>query len=264
MTKRILFSFALSCVLQAQTPVVTPGGVGNAAGPATGVTPGSLVSIYGSELASSLAVADSIPLATSLNGASVTFNDIAAPLLFVSPGQINAQLPWNVLSSGSSGNATVVVRRGNSASAAQQIQVAQTSPALFTFPVGGTGLAIAINANGSLAGAAGAIQGVATEPAAIGTTIVVLGTGFGAVDVPAANGQNSLDQLRQTTVTPTVTIGGVNAQVLFSGLSPEFVGVNQLNVVVPNGVTPGSNVPIRVSFGGVSSAPGAYIAVRAP
>lgn len=262
--RTIALALSLAGALFSQTPAVTPGGVGNAAGPASGVTPGSLISIYGTELASALAQADSIPLATALNGASVTFNDVAAPLLFVSPGQINAQLPWNVLGAGASGNATVVVKRGGASSQPQQLAVVATSPALFTFPVGGAGLAIAINANGSLAGAAGSIPGVATEPAAIGSTIVVLGTGFGAVDIPATSGANSLDQLRRTQVAPTVTIGGVAAQVVFSGLSPEFVGVNQLNIVVPAGVTPGSNVPISVNFGGVVSPSGAYIAVKAP
>ena len=244
---------AMASVALAQTPVVTPGGVVNAASfaPGQAVAPGSLVSIFGSELAAGLAQADSIPLSTSLGGVSVTFNNIPAPLIFVAPGQINvpaqinAQLPWNVLPAGQiSGTVPVVVRRGNTASAPQNVQVGPVSPGIFQFG----GQAIAINAtNGSLAAPAGSIEGIATEPAAIGSAIIILGTGLGAVDGPIQSGHNP-DALRNTTTRPTVLIGGREADVLFSGLSPQFVGVNQLNVVVPEGVTPGV-VPLQIRMG---------------
>src|ERR1035438_1757956 len=90
---------AAAVAAYAQVPVVTSGGVSNAANGIAPVTPGSLVSIYGSNLAAGLAQADTIPLATTMSNISVTFNGVPAPLLFVSGGQINAQLPWNVLSS---------------------------------------------------------------------------------------------------------------------------------------------------------------------
>jgi len=90
----LVLTFCLAA--HSQTPSVPAGGVINAASGASvtaPVAPGSLVSIFGSNLASGLAQADSIPLSTSLNSVSVTFNGIPAPLLFVSGGQINAQLP---------------------------------------------------------------------------------------------------------------------------------------------------------------------------
>jgi uncharacterized protein (TIGR03437 family) len=59
--------------------------------------------------------------------------------------------------------------------------------------------------------------------------------------------------LRSTITIPVVMIGGVSAQVAFSGLSPQFVGVNQVNVVVPAGVTPGNAVPLQISVGGLTS-----------
>ena len=62
---------------------------------------------------------------------------------------------------------------------------------------------------------------------------------------------------------PTVLIGGVEAQVPFSGLAPEFVGVNQLNVVVPSGVMPGV-VPIQLRMGGITTTDQVTIAIRAP
>ena len=132
------------------------GGVINAASGAsvTGpVAPGSLVSIFGSNLASGLAQADSIPLSTTLNSVSVSFNGIAAPLLFVSGGQINAQLPWNVLSSGTTGTANVVVTRSGQASTSQSLPVGPFSPGIFAV----NNIAIAINSDGTVAAAPGAI-----------------------------------------------------------------------------------------------------------
>lgn len=252
--------------LRAQTPVISDGGLVNAASFAGGqiVTPGSLVSIFGTELASGLTQADTIPLGTSLGGVSVSFNDIPAPLLFVSQGQINAQLPWNVLAgSATSGPVNVVVRRGSTASQVKQFQAGPFSPGIFAVEFG-VGQAIAINPNGLLAAAAGSVPGLVTEPAPIGGAIVIYATGMGAVDPPAVSGQASLDTLRTNTTIPTVLIGGREAQVLFSGLTPQFVGVNQLNVIVPQGVTPGNAVPLQIRVGGITTTNRVTIAVRAP
>src|SRR5947208_8921427 len=94
----------------AQKPVVVDGGVLNGASFAKGqaVAPGSLVSIFGTELAATTAQAGSIPLSTSINDVSVTFNGVAAPLSLISPGQINAQVPWQA----APGQMTAVVTRG--------------------------------------------------------------------------------------------------------------------------------------------------------
>ena len=101
------------------------------------VTPGSLVSIFGSDLASGLSQAGTIPLSNSLGGVSVKFNDIPAPLVFVSPTQINAQLPWGVLPPGtSSGTVSVVVTRGSASSAAKTVQVGPFSPGIFSVQFG--------------------------------------------------------------------------------------------------------------------------------
>src|ERR1700730_4873277 len=106
---KTILLLAVAVAAQSQTPVVSQGGVSDAAGGTSPVAPGALVSIYGTGLAAGLAQADTIPLSTKLNNVSVTFNGIVAPLLFVSTGQVNAQLPWNVLSSGTTGTASMVV-----------------------------------------------------------------------------------------------------------------------------------------------------------
>ena len=259
----LLVCAAIPSRLCAQVPSVSDGGVLNAASFARGqaVAQGSLISIFGSNLASDLAVAGSVPLSTSLADVSVTFNDIPAPILFVTGDQINAQLPWNTLGGGvGSGTATVVVKRGNLTSEPRQIQIGPVSPGIFAVEFG-VGAAIAINADGSLAAPENSIPGIRTRPARIGDVIVVLATGLGQVDPPAQTAHASLDALRRTMATPTVLIGGREATVHFSGLTPEFVGVNQLNVAIPEGVQPGNAVPIQLRMGGITTSDRVTIAV---
>jgi uncharacterized protein (TIGR03437 family) len=261
----LLICAASSSLLLAQTPGISQGGILNGASFAVGqpVTRGSLVSIFGTDLAGGLTQASSIPLSTSLAGVSVSFNGIPAPLLFVSPTQINAQLPWEVLGGGaSSGTATVVVRRGDAMSAPRDFQIGPFSPGIFSVQFG-VGTAIAVNPDGSVAAPENSIPGLRTQPAKIGDTIILYATGLGVTDPPGRTADNSLDALRRTTTIPTVLIGGREAQASFSGLSPQFVGVNQMNVVVPTGVTPGV-VPIQLRVGGITSTDQVTIAVRAP
>lgn len=260
MTRVLALLLIAAMAALAQAPAVFDGGVGNAASAIgqPGVSPGSLVSIFGTELAGGLALADSIPLATSLAGVTVLFNDVPAPLLFVSQGQINAQLPWAVAGS----EATVVVRRNGVDSPPVQFPVVPNTPGLFTVPAGGVGLAIAINLDGSLAQPEGAIAGILSHPADIGGTVIMLGTGFGAVTPEAVTGQNSVDARRDTTTVPVVRFGDVAGHVLFSGLSPEFVGVNQLNVTILDGSPTGDAIEVSIEMGGVTSPPGATMAIR--
>ena len=250
--------------LFAQTPVLFDGGTVNGVTFAAGqpVAPGSIASIFGNSLAASLAQADSVPLSTQMEDVSVTMNGIATPLFFVSPGQINVQVPWNVLSGDAeTGTATVVVTRGNSSSAPQSVQIAPVAPAVYTLGSDGVGNAVAVNPDGTIAAPAGLIPGVTSRPVHAGEALVILATGLGAVSPLPANGANSADLIRQTTRTPTILIGGQNAQLLFSGLSPSFTGVNQINAVVPDGVK-GDAVPIQVQFGDIITSDHVTIAVQ--
>ena len=80
--------------------------------------------------------------------------------------------------------------------------------------------------------------------------VQIYGTGFGPVtNQPATGAAASASPLSQTILTPTVTIGGVPAHVLFSGLTPTSVGLNQIKAEVPAGVTGGNAVPVIVSIG---------------
>jgi len=228
------------------------------------VTPGSLISIFGSNLAATTATADSIPLSTVLGNVSVTVNGVSAPLNGVFHtdqfDQINAQLPWNV----AAGNAQVVVTRNGVPSAPQTVQVGQFSPGIFSVNFG-VGQAIAINnPDGSLAAPAGSIPGLSTRPAKVGDPngLILLATGLGPVTPDAVSGHDSTDTLRHTVTTPVVMVGGVAAQVLFSGLSPNFVGVNQINIQLAPGTPTGDKVPIQILMGGLTSTNQVTIAVQ--
>src|SRR5258708_2996360 len=157
----------LTSLLPAQTPVVSSGGIVNAASFTAPVAPGALISIFGVNLAPQVAAARQIPLPTSLANVSVRFNNnVFAPLLFVSPTQINAQLPWEVASNGT---VTLVVTNNGVESAPQTVPISPFSPAVFS----AQGYAIAIHVDGTL---------VAPKTAAMpGETLQLLTTGLGPV-----------------------------------------------------------------------------------
>jgi uncharacterized protein (TIGR03437 family) len=246
----------------AQAPSVSNGGVLNGASFATGqpITPGSLISIFGTNFASQVAEADTIPLSKSLGGVTVEFvngdTTIGAPMLFADSTQLNVQVPWELVPAGATANVSVIVSNNGLSSAPAQVAVGPFSPGVFA----SNGLAIAVNSDGTLAWPVGAVPGLTTHPAKIGEIVLVYADGLGAVASPPADGANSLDLVRKNLVTPQVLIGGVSAVVDFAGLSPQFVGVNQLNVTVPN-VTPGNSVPFQLVLGGMTTTSSVTMAV---
>jgi uncharacterized protein (TIGR03437 family) len=243
-----------------QAPVIT--GAVNAASLAQDqpLSPGSLVSLFGTGLADSTATASTVPLPDSIAGVSVTFSGITAPLQFVSRGQINLQVPWRV----ERGITDIVVTLRGQTSAAFSAHVEPVSPGIFTIP-SGSRQALAINSDGSIA-AAGSIPGVRTAEASVGNTLMILATGLGLVTPAITDGAASSDQVRTTVATPTVLVCGSPALVTFSGLSPQFVGVNQINIVVPAGAWGpsgggGGECPIQIELGGIRSSDEVTIAV---
>jgi uncharacterized protein (TIGR03437 family) len=254
-------------VCSAQIPSVAEGGVVNGASFAKGqpVSPGSLVSIFGTGLVSKVASADTIPLSTNLSGVTVTFADLPpAPLLSAIPGtagsddQINAQVPWNIGSG--TGVVNVLVTTANGTSTPVAVNFAPSMPGIFVAALGGQLNAVAVNfTDNTLAW----IQGLtsSSHPAKAGDTLVIYATGLGAVDhQPVEGGIPSVTA--RTVATPKVLFGGVPGDVEFSGLSPQFVGVNQLNVQVPTGVKSGNAVPLQIEVNGFTSTNTAVIAIE--
>lgn len=262
---RLVAVLLASCFLPlaAQTPDVAEGGVLNSASFVRGqaVTPGSLISIFGTNLAASTAAADSIPLSTSLANVSVTFNNVPAPLAFVSQTQINAQLPWNTLPAGTlTGTANIVVTRSGAASAPRAVSIAPFAPGIYRFLP--SNMAVVFNAvDGIVSQPENSIQGITTRPAKRGDFLTILGSGLGVVDRPVENGRNSIDQLRTAVTQPVVLIGGLTAPVSFAGLTPQFVGVYQVNVQVSQNIGAGNAQTVQWQVGGITSPDAATIAV---
>ena len=184
-------------------PVVAAGGVVNAATFREGAAPGALVSIFGAGLTSgSTLAAASLPLPVTLAGTSVTLNGAPLPLLYVSPSQINAQLPFEL-------------REGTA-----QLAVA-----------GGPSVPVRIDA---------AAPGIFTVVRRAVDTVSIFATGLGAVAPAVAAGAGApLNPLSRTTVEPVVTIGGIRATVGFAGLAPTFAGLYQVDAALPQGLPAG-------------------------
>jgi uncharacterized protein (TIGR03437 family) len=220
------------------TPAISAGGVVNAASFEDHVSPGALASIFGSNfIGSGESASASLPLPASLGGVSVKVNGQAAPLLYLSTDQINFQIPWET----ATGSAKITVSSSAFASGTVDVSVLTAAPGLFFQG----SHAIVQNSNFSL--------NSASDPAAVGSTILAYLTGAGAVSPPVADGQPAgSNPLSKVTPTVTASIGSKSATVSFAGLAPDFVGLWQVNVVVPAGLAQGE-YPLVISVDGQSS-----------
>ncbi len=251
--------------------MVAAGGVLNAASSdKTGlpVAPGSLVSIYGTNLVSASAAATTIPLPQNLSGATVTFNGVTAYMLNANHGssydQLNVQIPWDAVAftpPATNGTVRMVVTRNGVASDPFNVAVTPASPGIFTFGFG-LGQAVAYgNSDYAIAAPVTAALPLTSHPIKIGDALVILATGLGPVDQTVASGDiPPSGVLARTTTTPTVLVGGVDEPVLFSGLS-SYVGVYQINIIVVTGTPTGDAVPIQIRMNGITSRNDATIAV---
>jgi len=225
--------------LKPQSPAINGAGVVNAASFTAKFSPGALATVFGTNFtgAGLDASAPSLPLASSLGGVSVQVNGVAAPVLYASTTQINFQIPWET----KPGSVAVVVSTNGFASAAVNITMLAAAPELF---VQGAHAA-ALNSDFSL--------NSSSNPTKAGGTILAYLTGAGAVsNQPADGAAAGSNPISDVTSTVTATIGGQTADVSFAGLAPGFVGLWQVNVVVPAGVALG-DLPLTVSVGGQTS-----------
>ena len=215
-----------------------------------GLTPGSDPSLFGVGLAPGVAVAESLPLPLELLGTSVEVNGIPAPLIFVSPNQINFQTTWELITDNV---ADVVVLSGGEVSDPERVFVVLVDPSIFSLNQTGSGqAAVLIAGTASVPAPTDSIPGA--RPARIGEFLSIYCIGLGVVDNEPRTGQASpSDPLARTLFSPTVTIGGVDAPVIFSGLAPGFVGLYQVNVQVPEGAPTGDAVDLQMSIGGITS-----------
>lgn len=192
-----------------------------------GTARGTIVSIFGTNLSSGTAAADRLPLPTQLPGTStqVLIGSTALPLFYVSPTQINAQLPLDLPSP------FLVVRNGNLTSSERSVPLTSVDPGMFTILQTGTGPAAILHPDGSLVSPA--------NPVKPGGFLILFATGMGASTPSVAAGQPapaSEPPARLVTV-PTVQLSGKPGAVTFAGKAPNFVGLDQVNVQVPSDMT---------------------------
>lgn len=220
--------------------------VTNAASFVPGMVAGSIASAFVSGIVETDGSAETIPLPETLAGVSVTVNGRMAPLYGVasSPSgeQVNFQVPFE---SAGPGPAVVVVRRGAVATAPFEAPLAAAQPGIFTLD-GTAAIAVRVEGNRLV---------TAAEPLAAGELIYFYATGLGAVTNPPATGAASpREPLAHAVVTPSVTVGGVPAEVLFAGLAPDLVGLFQVNLRMPAGV-PAGNAEMVIETGGAAGSP---------
>jgi uncharacterized protein (TIGR03437 family) len=246
-------------IVSKDAPAVYKGGIVPLYSSSTTIAPGSWISIYGTNLASGIAVWNG-DFPTSLGGVSVTVNGKAAYLLYVSPGQINLQAPDDT----ASGSVNVVVTNENG-SITSTVTLAQTSPSFSVFGDGQHLAAVILTPDGSgsyggglydLAGPSGAFD-FKTRPVKPGEYLELFGVGFGPTDPPVPAGQ-VLDKAAPMVNPVVITIGGVPADVSFAGVIE--TGLYQFNVTVPN-VGSGDQV-VQASVAGLLTQTGLVIAVQ--
>lgn len=241
-------------------PAIREGGVVDAASgrAGNGLAPGSYISIFGSGLSPVTQVYSTPYLPVSLTGVSVSFDNtaagISAPgrLHFVSDGQVNVQIPWELRNQTS---AEMKVSIGGTSSELFTVRLNEFSPGVFEYDDGASGrrLAAALDETNVV------ISG--SNPVERGRVAQLYVNGLGRVVTAVPSGEPaSLTQLNPTVTVPEVRIGGVLAPVQFSGLAPGFVGLYQVNVQVPAGVPTGIQ-PLVISTGGQTSQT-SQIAVR--
>jgi len=183
-----------------------------------------------------------IPVSTALAGSCLTVNGLPVPILFVSPAQINAQMPFETL-----GNVTMIVHTPGGVSDNFNLVVMPGAPGVFRSGTAGpdSNLATIVRMkNGQLV--------TPSNPVHKGDVLVIYLTGMGVTKPPTPTGQpGPSSPLALTLATPQVTLGGLTLGLIYSGLAPGEVGVYQINVTVPaKNVPTGDSIPLVINQAG--------------
>jgi uncharacterized protein (TIGR03437 family) len=233
-------------------PTITSGSVVNGASLSarTPVAPGAIISIFGQNLADGTALGG-VPRETVLAGTLAVLGGVSLPLLYVSPTQINAIVPYGIPVNTSQ---QLLVQRGTNLTLPVPVPIALAQPGVFS--VTGTG-----SGQGHIYDVAGKLVD-ATNPAKAGDVVVIYCAGLGPVDQTVFAGFPApSDPLARTSGPVQVSIGDNDAQVLFAGLAPQYTGLYQIDAVVPGGVAPGDAVSLVIKVAGQIS-PAVTFAMR--
>jgi uncharacterized protein (TIGR03437 family) len=232
--------------------------VGNSAGVTsiTGVAAGSIASVFGTDLSIETEPAGVVPLPTSLGGGMLQMSPqglalrfggtVLVPQFFASPGQQNVQIPWEL--EGAEG-ATITAILGEEHSIPVEVEIVPYNPGLFSTNSQGFG-----QGSIQIVGAGGILAAPVSPFSVARPAVTIWATGLGPVtNTPPTGAAAPTDPLAHTTTLPEVTIGGVSAEVIFSGLAPPFVGLYQVNAKVPEKAPSGLAVDVVLTIGGIQS-----------
>ena len=216
----------------------------NAADFTAAVAPGSLVSVFGSNLSPvNLATAE-MPLPTALGDSCLTVNGALTPMLFVSPSQINAQLPYNL-----DGNVTIVVHTPGGVSDNFVIAMSDAAPGVFTAILDDTGFTVP-----TVVRASNNLLVTPSNPVHRGDAIVIYLTGLGrTLPQVDAGAPAPREPLAVVGVPVELDLGGVALPVLYAGLTPGYAGLYQINAHVPSWVPTGMSVRLTIRQGASST-----------
>jgi len=226
------WSYQMSIPFSGPQVQLTIAGISNAASGQQVYAPGMILSVYGTGLGSFVQSAGTIPLPQYLAGFEATINGVTAPLYYVSPNQVNIQIPYET----QPGTASLIVGNPYVNSNPYRFRVAASAPGIFTF------------ADGSVN---------PSRTASAGQTVIMFITGEGQVTPKLATGtspspRTPLTSLPQPQLPVTVTVGGVTAATTFVGIPSGLVGVTQINFTIPSGLAAGPQAVV-VTVGTASS-----------
>jgi uncharacterized protein (TIGR03437 family) len=225
-------------------PFVDKGGVKNGAGdtPEQIVAPGSVVSVVGINLAPSEEHGPDSPLKQSLAGVSLRASGLLLPLFFVSPGQINAQLPYEI----GEGLQSLTLSVPGKPDLAVKFTVSRNAPGLFGTTAGDINYAMASHADGSPVSL--------DNPAAKGETVTLFGTGFGPYLANAPDGfAVPADQTFLLADPVELVVNGGDVTASYVGAAAQKVGVNAISFAIDDTMPDGTNVPVKVKINGHES-----------
>ena len=252
-------SVTLQPAVSAAKPAVSSGGIINAFqfGGKAGVAPGSWIEIYGQNFTTVASQEwsggdfNGVTAPTTLNGVSVTIAGKPAFLRFISPGQINAQVPDGI----GTGPVQLIVSSNGVASDPQIVTASDTLPGLLAPFTSGGKTYVAAFQGATIVGSPG------NAPVKPGDTITLYGIGWGPVSpsVPAGNINSASTALTRKISLRLQQIDVSN--IPYQGLGPSFVGLYQFNVVVPT-TAPDGDLTLDASLDGVSTGQSLYLTVK--
>ncbi len=214
----------ISFVGPAAAPRIT--GIANGASFAQSFAPGSILSVFGTGLAEGTQAAAALPLTRFFRGLTATVNGEIARFYYVSPTQVNLQIPYEVRP----GPATLTLNLSQQAATSINFAVSETAPGIFT---------------------TSDLFTVPQRSCARGGTCILFITGQGAVSPAVKTGEGpaarTVAELPRPLAPVSMTIGDVPAQIVFAGIPTSLVGVTQINfTVAPNTPLGSQRVVVRV------------------